>query len=329
MLLTSNLTKGFYNEISLLKVFAFFLVTWFHLKFVVPESYQSFFLGGSIGNGIFMYCSGYLFHLKSERVPGQWIFQKWYRMFPSIWVFLALVSIWTFPMITFKWFNFIYPSDFWFVDALLIYFFVSYVLKKILNNDKLELTILIIGACVLMFFFFFRDARMSKYVVMDYGGELTWTMYFFSFLFGRWMQRKKIKTNSVYWLFFIISFFSYFGYKYIAEHIKSLLILQIVAIPFFLNLTIVLLHSCCVRAINCNFFKKKSIAIIFLSNLTLELYVVQVFLIHQIGPFFTFPVNIFILFALVIATAAIVHLCADGVRICLAKIVSCLIVCLR
>ena len=325
--LISNLTKGFYNEISLLKVFAFLLVTWFHLKYVAPENLQSFFLGGSIGNGIFMYCSGYLFHLKSERFLGQWVFQKWFRMFPSIWIFLLLGMIWTFPAITFKWFNFVYPSNFWFVDALLIYFVVSYIFKKLLNNDKLEIEILFVGACGLMCLFFFQDARMSKYVIMDYGGKISWSMYFLSFLLGRWIRGKKLKTRPICWLFFLLSFFSYFGYKYIAEHFNSLLIVQIVAMPFFLNLTIVLFHCCCIRAVNFTFLKKISFVVLFLSNITLELYVVQVFLIHQIGPFFTFPISLFLLFALVITVAAVVHVCADAVRLCLTKTASCMVDC--
>lgn len=45
--------KGFYNEITIMKAIAAFLITWFHFKWTVPDMFSNIFVGGAIGNTIF------------------------------------------------------------------------------------------------------------------------------------------------------------------------------------------------------------------------------------------------------------------------------------
>ena len=47
--------KEFYNNITLLKVLATFLITWFHLKPYVSDILQPLFIGGALGNSLFFY----------------------------------------------------------------------------------------------------------------------------------------------------------------------------------------------------------------------------------------------------------------------------------
>lgn len=308
--LMANLTKGYYNEISLLKIFAFFLITWFHMKFVAPDGYKNIFVGGG-GNGIFMFCSGYLFHMKPEKFKGQWIFQKWFRMLSSVWFFLIFAVILTYPVINFKWFNFFYPSGFWFVDALLLYFVVSYIARKIIKNEKEEIRNLFILGSVLLSYFYIKENQINKAVIMDYGGWVSWCMYFLVFLSGRWCKLENIKTKSFFPLFWFVPFALYFGYKFFALDSQNLLLLQVVVIPLLMEMTVVLLFGFCTLIIDMPFVKRISVVIVFLSNLTLELYIVQVFLIHYFGNYFPFPFNILILFVLIVSVAAIIHICVD------------------
>lgn len=39
-------TKGYYNEITVMKAMAAFFITWFHFKWTVPQEYANLFVGG-------------------------------------------------------------------------------------------------------------------------------------------------------------------------------------------------------------------------------------------------------------------------------------------
>lgn len=55
----------YYNSITLLKVCATFLITWFHLKPYAPDFLQPIFIGGALGNSLFFFASGFL--IKNKR----------------------------------------------------------------------------------------------------------------------------------------------------------------------------------------------------------------------------------------------------------------------
>lgn len=40
--------KFYYNEITLIKIFATFFITWFHFKGIVPETLAPLFVGGEL-----------------------------------------------------------------------------------------------------------------------------------------------------------------------------------------------------------------------------------------------------------------------------------------
>lgn len=68
--------KGYYNEITIMKAMAAFLITWFHFKWTVPHQFANAFIGGAIGNTIFFFCSGYLLKFKDEKFAGEWFVKK-------------------------------------------------------------------------------------------------------------------------------------------------------------------------------------------------------------------------------------------------------------
>lgn len=130
--------KGYFNEITIMKAIAAFFITWFHFKWTVPDQFANFFIGGAIGNAIFFFCSGYLLKFKAEKYMGEWFVKKLVRLLPSLWVFMLFslaVDTYTGQTAGFQWFNWVYPTPYWFINAIICFFLVSWIINKI-NKRK-------------------------------------------------------------------------------------------------------------------------------------------------------------------------------------------------
>lgn len=174
--------KHFYNDITIIKFLATFFITWFHFKGVVPERFAPIFIGGAIGNSMFFYASGYLLNFKEEKYYGQWLVNKYLRIMPSIWVFtVVLFLITNGEGMFFQWTMLLYPTKFWFVNSILCYFLIAYLVRRWLTSKK-GLAIL----CVIVFCFYVVNYALfvdHTKIVMDEGGYKCWFFFFF-FLWG-------------------------------------------------------------------------------------------------------------------------------------------------
>lgn len=162
----------YYNHITILKVVATFFITWFHFKSFVPSPIDKLFVGGMLGNSLFFFCSGYLSSIKKEDFRGQWLLNKWIRIMPSIW--LGTFFIMTIKDV--KMYNFFYPTSFWFINALFIFYLFFYVFYRFIERYRIA-AICIISFLHIVFYLFFVNHTQ---VVMDGGGIKIW---FYCFLF--------------------------------------------------------------------------------------------------------------------------------------------------
>ena len=105
-------------------------ITWFHFKSFIPTPIDKLFIGGMLGNSLFFYCSGYLSSIKTEQYKGEWLINKWSRIMPSVWIGTILLLL----VKDIKIYNFIYPTSFWFINALLIFYIIFYIFKKIISK---------------------------------------------------------------------------------------------------------------------------------------------------------------------------------------------------
>lgn len=112
----------YYNHVTILKVAATMFITWFHFKSFIPTPIDKLFIGGMLGNSLFFYCSGYLSSIKTEQYKGEWLINKWSRIMPSVWIGTILLLL----VKDIKIYNFIYPTSFWFINALLIFYIIFY-----------------------------------------------------------------------------------------------------------------------------------------------------------------------------------------------------------
>lgn len=322
--------KQYFNEITLLKAVATLFITWFHFKWSVPVAFSSAFIGGSIGNSIFFFCSGYLLSYKGENWTGEWLVKKYFRIMPAIWMTLLLMSLCTFyrfgTFSLYSWHEWLCPKQFWFVRAILLYFSVIYLVQflsiKISNAGrtiaKKYLWILVITTLTLHFVYFFSFSNKND-IVMDAGGYECWFYWFLFFVWGYFARnygdfvQNRIDKGKLSIIGAISSIVLFFAYKIFAVRFPVLLMMQCVFIPLLLAYIVLSFRVLAKYLIQIKYSDGIKSAISLLSNITLEVYIVQIYIIRWLMPEMPFPVNLFVTFIAIIAVAYLVYLCTNWV----------------
>lgn len=266
----------YYNHVTILKVAATMFITWFHFKSFIPTPIDKLFIGGMLGNSLFFYCSGYLSSIKTEQYKGEWLINKWSRIMPSVWIGTILLLL----VKDIKIYNFIYPTSFWFINALLIFYIIFYILKKIISKRKI-LCVNFILVIHTFYYYFFVDHTQ---IVMDGGGLKIWFYCFLFFLYGFYTKNKNIKgSNNKYSLVkSLITIVVFYLYKELANIYSPLIFWQFIIQPLilfvFIHFSIESAHY--IASIKISNKLKHVLSII--SNLTLDIYVIQITIINLI-----------------------------------------------
>jgi peptidoglycan/LPS O-acetylase OafA/YrhL len=138
---TKEITR---SDTAFIRAVAILLIVNSHLDLYYPIPYLG--TGGAIGNSLFFVLSSFGLLISEKKKPRQ--FTEWYtqrikRIYPTIWV---VVIILTLPfklhtnalsakdVLTFAG-NFFYPS-FWFLQALMIFYFIGFFIIKKYNVEK-------------------------------------------------------------------------------------------------------------------------------------------------------------------------------------------------
>ena len=220
----------------------------------------------------------------------------------------------------FAWFNWIYPTTYWFVNAIICFFLVAYLLKNYLEKgktcstgrlyDRLEIRMLMLGCGVTLlytiWFFAFVDTRGG--IVMDDGEFKCWFYYFLFFLWGYYSKRNnsEVRRNFFRALCFPVSIIVYYSYKKVAMSYGWMIEMQFAFVPLLLALVVASSRNFAAWLFykGLHPFLKKTF--VFMSNLTLDIYIVQVYLITWLMPEMYFPLNVLVMF-LLIAMFAVVN----------------------
>ncbi len=301
-----------------MKAIAAFFITFFHFKESVPQEFANIFVGGVIGNILFFYCSGYLLKFKEEKFKGEWLVKKIIRLLPSVWVFMLFISICNFfrnNISEIPWFSWIYPTKYWFINAIIAFFLTAYLLKWYLTSDKrirnwkhiLRQRYIYIGAIFILahIFWFFNFIWRPNKIIMDAQGIECWFYYFLFFLWGFYTKQTEtsIKGKWQQALLFPFSIIIFYTYKKSATYLDWLMDLQFIFIPILLVFVTYSARHFAVWIFNKNLPCCIKTAFVCISNLTLDIYIVQVYLMSWLMPKFIFPLNVFILFAVIFICA--------------------------
>lgn len=307
--------KIYYNEITILKVIATFLITWFHFKWTVPKDYSFLFIGGAIGNSLFFYASGYLLKFRDEQFKGEWILNKITRLYPSVWVFLTL-TLFLGNNLSVSWQNYLYPTPFWFINCILVFYLFVYLFRKLFSDchNTKGRNILLISIFVIYVVNYFINVDHSK-IILDEGGIKSWFYFFFFFIWGYRDSISKKCYNGTWKsaLFFPFFIGLFYLYKIIGSKSEIAVLLQFVFIPLLLSLVVLSARYFASFLYKIKISETKKYIISYISNLTLDIYIVQVFLINKLMPSIIFPFNICVIFLAIILSGIMVQYLAGYV----------------
>lgn len=290
--------------IDVLKFIAALIITWSHLENQFGE-YSALATGGSFGDSLFFFCSGYTLLLSSKKLG----FFNWYkrrinRIYPTVFAWALICCLffdvnWDIGFILTKGGGF-------FVTCIMIFYLMMYPIKIFLQNQLSLVMVVYFVLCTVAYFFIDHSDSYVMYCWI-------WSMYFLPFLFGAILgkaqkngQLTKLKNLnwSVKFAGLIFSAIVYYVLMYLIGRYDSLnLLYPLIILP---QLGVVYyFYALCNSSFVEKAYNNKRIHIfmMWVGGMCLEIYIVQPRLLHAFPMTTIFPLNIFIIFGLIFVCA--------------------------
>lgn len=287
-------------SIELLKFIALFIIANSHMELLYGK-YAFLATGGSIGDALFFFCSGYTLFLGRIDRFDNWYKRRINRIYPSVFAWALVASIFFNAHKDMKdvW---LYGGG-WFVTCIMLYYVVLYLIRKYLY-DKKWITFTIVIAIIATWYLYEDKSKFFMYGATYF----KWVHYFLFMVAGAYIGVNKItlKIRPLYdWFGFIVSFIAYYALMFACRKSPSISQWQIFSLIPLMGITIYLYKLC--SSPQCNRFisnNKKWICAI--SGLCLESYIVQYSLFTD-KMNNIFPLNIIITMIAILIMAYIVR----------------------
>ena len=290
--------------IDILKFFAVLFITNSHMQILYGD-YKALAIGGTLGNVLFFFCSGFTLFLKPfERAND---FPNWYkrrinRIYPSV-LALAIVSC-TFFNTHHDIIFIILHGGRWFVTGIMVFyvflFFIGVYLRDKLN--WIMLALIAVGSV-----WFFASGMPSGM----FGNEqymVRWTYFFIFMLFGAMVEKKKKNSNEGKTLnqWFVLN-----GLTARYQEMNFIQVITFIPLMSFMYFLYKWGEGSIAREIYSN--KTVYFLIRFIGGLCLEVYLIQNLLFTD-KLNFLFPLNLLIFFVVIVIAAYLLR--------CLARLIS-------
>ena len=293
------------SAITLLKFFAAFLITWSHLDKCFPDSQAFIATGGTLGNGLFFFVSGFGLYLSSRNLKSySWFQVKISKLLLPTFVFVLAKTIYNgyFHLET-------ELNHTWFIWAILVFYTAYYPILLFLKKHIFKI-ILITYPIMFIIYAIILLNRQDYFVdIANYYFKCTY--YFQIFLFGGWVASKNpsMKYNFKKDLLLFLLFYGAFNAikLYIKGH-PNLIGLQILS-PLCIMPAIYYLFKIFDADFASKIIHHKFISpvVFIISGLTLEIYLVQFSIITD-GFNHLYPWNIPLLLCLVLLSGYILKI---------------------
>lgn len=286
-----------YELIDFLKVVAIFMVLNSHFDSLYPN--PMFAVGGAAANSLFFIISGYFCTIRGPRI--KWLFRKIVRLYLPAWVVSVIEGFMmgfpsSFPHFLLR---YIWPTGFWFVGALILFYFLYAILDRL--NWIGNLKGLTIAFIVIYFFYYFLLFDRTNWSVEASGlttlaGAFKLVYGCYIFLLGVWLRKNAshVKINTM--LLFLIGIGAFVG----SMVYKLLIYKEIIPMGFqcatqFMN--VVFAFSMLMVALRCeqpyltHTSKRFRDVVAVLCTASLEIYLIQFDIIHVFEKVI-FPLNV-------------------------------------
>lgn len=297
------------KSINVLKFIAAVLIVNSHLDKIYPIS--SLATGGAIGNAIFFAVSGYCLANIKQTFP-KWYGKRLLRIYPktiivtTILVAIGHISINEIMDIPYY---YIYPTYYWFVGGIALFYLIYYLLHMKGYNKKVN-GIFTIGLLLAYAIYYVLVLDTSIWIVED-NIISRYMFYFLVMLFGRYLREHYEDIKNVRFCIgkLISSVIIYFGFKF-AINIHPFLmhfqfLTQVLTIPVVYYLFMLTIKN--EEWFKTEAGKAKQIVINimeYIGSLTLEIYLVHIPVIKLL-PKMIFPINFVVIVALTIVLSVL------------------------
>lgn len=294
--------------INILKCLGILLIVNSHMDNIYPVS--SLATGGAIGNALFFLCSGYCLN-EIKDTFFVWYRKRLIRIYPLTWaITLALLLIGyikiSAPFDVIKYF--IYPTNYWFIGAIAIFYLIYYFVIKSDYNKYLFYSMLVISVILYGITYFVNDT--SKWIVED--NIITrYIFYFWVMVLGGYLRRKNITIDKIKLWHPLICVIIYFALKFLM--LKSELFMNLQFITQLITYIIVILLLLYLKnkedylKKEDTIFKKGFIkSVNYFSSLSLEIYLIHIPAMYYCSKI-SFPVNFITLIVITLLLSSIVN----------------------
>ena len=300
--------RTFFFFIVLLRALAAILITNSHYAIIYP--YNAIASGGLLGDVLFFAISGFCISTHGESF-GKWYLRRIARIYVPVWVVTLIYSLLGFyEAHTLREFiaQWIWPTEYHFVGSIMLLYVPMYFISQV-KNFGLRKYLLVAGIVFAAQMIWYLLAYDKTYYHIDVVEEpMIRFLFFQSMLLGFYFRRNGIaeKKRSVLGLACGILLILYFVSKVCFSKVSYISDYQILnQIVIFILLGGGILYTGSKEQKLCEWFsgnKRINGVIKFLSDHTLEIYIVQSVLIHQLN-IGKFPINMIIVTTAIMLTA--------------------------
>ncbi len=296
--------------IVVLRALAACLITNSHYSGIYPISELG--SGGLLGDILFFAISGWCLYNVRGSFP-RWYGKRLARVYPPVFIitaaylllgFLSLAVLSPFEL-------FIFPTSYHFVASILLLYIPYYVVMKVdFLRKRIPLVMAVLAAIHLIVYIFFYNRTYHHIDIVE--EPMIRFLFMQSMLLGAWFRQndQKFRNRICRWDFpaVVLLLAAHLVYKLCLADAQSLLDFQFInqlilfALLYFLLRLFAGLDS---KLEALPGVVRKSIG--FISNLTLEIYLVQYVLIFLLTDCFPFPLNWLVVTAAIILEAYLLH----------------------
>lgn len=303
-----------YYFIDILRFIATLLITNSHYTPIWPISAMA--LGGSLGNTLFFGISGYCLSVKENSKFPQWITNRIIRIYPATAIVTTIMFVFVYKEVSgvgeFIHY-FIYPTEFWFVSAIMVFYLLYYIIVKYFKKYIVHILI----AVSLLYFIIYVFALDTSVWAIETASKFKWIYYFIVMMLSYWIKENNIleKIDKKTGKTIVISAVTmYVLLKIATGYIPMLNHVQFI----FHVLSLIFMFGCMCWG----FSVEKSIETFLTTSLgkicayigecAFEIYLIQTFCIRHFSKY-KFPLNFFIVTTLILLSAILVHYLAGRI----------------
>ena len=288
-------------SIEVLKFIALFLIANSHMDVLYGE-YAFLATGGSVGDVLFFFCSGYTLFLGRMDRFDNWYKRRINRIYPSVFAWALVSSI--FFDVHYDMKDICLHGGGWFVTCIMLYYVILYIIRKYMF--KRNLLVSAIAILVVIVWYLYED-RTTFFMYGD--TYFKWGHYFLFMLVGAYVGSNEIKLTlrpMSDWFICTVCLVAYYVLIFACGKSPMIAQWQILSLIPLMGFTIYL-YKLCNSAVFTRFLSKNKTWICAISGLCLEVYIVQEPLLtdkmNQI-----FPLNLVITMIEILILAYLVRL---------------------